>query len=222
MQTLLKDKFPHFVNPRLFHDFYFVHRLDSATSGLLCIPLNKRTCQVISEAFEGRQVSKYYVALVKGHIELNEIYIDVPIGDDIRFKTTNFKMCTAYDWEHCLKPRPCSTKLLVLERGTYDSEFATKVLLQPVTGRRHQLRVHCEAIGHPIVGDYTYNGTKNFKSPPPRMMLHALMLRIPCVDLYAQTRDPFVRTRGCQWDPNEILVDSISEACNRVDDIRKI
>ena len=70
------------------------------------------------------------------------------------------------------KSRPAQSKLLVLERGIYESYPATKVLLRPLTGRRHQLRVHCHTIGHTIVGDYTYS--RRHDITPPRMFLHAL------------------------------------------------
>lgn len=65
----------------------------------------------------------------------------------------------------------------VLARGYYHGEAATKLAIQPITGRRHQIRVHCLEIGHPIIGDYTYSGKTDTK--PYRMMLHAWKLKIP-------------------------------------------
>lgn len=65
------------------------------------------------------------------------------------------KMCTDEHW-YCKRPRSAMTRLRVLELGTYDNYPATKVLLKPITGRRHQLRVHCSALGHTIVGDFSY------------------------------------------------------------------
>lgn len=67
--------------------------------------------------------------------------------------------------------RHAKSRLLVLERGIYGSYPATKVLLRPFTGRRHQLRVHCSIIGHTIIGDYTYSNKHDVL--PPRMFLHS-------------------------------------------------
>ncbi|GCC36123.1 hypothetical protein chiPu_0014615 [Chiloscyllium punctatum] len=83
------------------------------------------------------------------------------------------------------------TEMVVLARGFYSGDPVTKVLLQPLTGRTHQLRVHCLAVGHPIVGDFTYSLKTD--SNPYRMMLHAYYLRIPMeVELIeVTTADPF-------------------------------
>lgn len=225
MQTILKRQFPDLSNSSLFHDFYFVHRLDYATSGLLCIPLNKKRCTELSQLFEKRQIEKYYLAIVRGHIgDLSELSIDIPVGEDIRYKTASNKMCTSHDWEHCLSPRRCETKVLVLERGFYETEFATKVLLKPVTGRRHQLRVHCSEIGHPIVGDFTYSShaadcSKDPTVAPPRMMLHALRMNIPATKtsnaLQLVTEDPFKAMDGISWHTKELVM-GLEEALERV------
>ena len=65
-------------------------------------------------------------------------------------------MCTS-DSIFCEKPRNSYTVLVVLEHGFLKSKPATKILLAPGTGRRHQLRVHCHHIGHTVIGDYTYS-----------------------------------------------------------------
>lgn len=225
MQTLLKRQLSGLANSTLCHDFYFVHRLDYATSGLLCIPLNKKRCAELSQLFEKRQVDKYYLAIVRGHIVgLSELSIDIPVGEDIRHKTGNNKMCTSHDWEHCLTPRRSETKLMVLERGFYETEFATKVLLKPVTGRRHQLRVHCSEIGHPIVGDFTYSAhsadcVQDSEHAPPRMMLHAHRIRIPATKtnkgLDLTTEDPFKALDGIRWHTKEV-VNELDEAMERI------
>jgi 23S rRNA-/tRNA-specific pseudouridylate synthase len=67
------------------------------------------------------------------------------------------------------------TKVKVLSYGYFNDEKVTKVLLYPHTGRRHQLRVHLQSIGHPILGDYTYSKDKFTE----RMLLHAKSLKIP-------------------------------------------
>ena len=68
--------------------------------------------------------------------------------------------------------RSARTLIVTLESGLFDCYPTTKVLVRPITGRRHQIRVHCSNIGHTIVGDYTYSNKKDVK--PARMYLHAL------------------------------------------------
>lgn len=92
------------------------------------------------------------------------------IGDDIREKNGNHKMCVGSS-PFCERPRNSSTALLVLEKGTRNGKPATKVLLCPRTGRRHQLRVHCSHIGHTIIGDYTYSERQD--TEPHRTFLHS-------------------------------------------------
>lgn len=79
-------------------------------------------------------------------------------------------MCTS-DNLFCEKPKESYTILIVLERGFRNGKPATKVLLCPGTGRRHQLRVHCSYIGHTVIGDYTYSERKDIE--PYRTFLHS-------------------------------------------------
>lgn len=79
-------------------------------------------------------------------------------------------MCTP-ESASCTNPRNAHTQLVVLERGVYMSYPATKVLLLLITGRRHQIRVHCSNIGHTIVGDFTYSNRKD--TCPSRTFLHS-------------------------------------------------
>lgn len=72
--------FPDLANPNLCHEFHFVHRLDYATSGVMCIALNKQSARAASTAFEGRRVQKYYLAVVHGHINNPSMIIDAAIG----------------------------------------------------------------------------------------------------------------------------------------------
>lgn len=120
-----------------------VHRLDKNTSGLLIIPRNNYAHTKFSQMFKDRQVHKTYHALVQGH-PLQEGVIDFPISRDpfIPTKMTHVKP----------EGRPSITHFKVLQ---YFDDGAL-VELKPITGRTHQLRVHCAAIGHPIIGDTTY------------------------------------------------------------------
>ncbi|XP_069875798.1 RNA pseudouridylate synthase domain-containing protein 1 isoform X3 [Dipodomys merriami] len=107
----------------------------------------------------------------------------------------------------CENPKPSLTELVVLEHGLYAGDPVSKVLLKPLTGRTHQLRVHCSALGHPVVGDLTYGQATGPEDQPFRMMLHAFYLRIPtraeCVE--ACTPDPFLPALDACWSPHTLV-----------------
>lgn len=193
VQTILRDQLPALRNPKLTHEFYFAHRLDFSTSGVLCIPIHKDACVSLSQAFENQKCEKFYIAIINGHVEgpLKRV-ISLAIGKDSRYEDTSKRMCTDFDVEFCKKPRKSQTLLTVLAFGFHDNKKISKVLLQPITGRRHQLRLHCSAIGHPILGDFTYGSKEDQQMP--RMYLHAIRLIAPnsFENLDIQTKDPFV------------------------------
>lgn len=156
-------------------EFFFAHRLDFATSGILCIPLNRKAFQELWDNLEQQKSSKFYfLAVVSGHVESETEIIDINIGEDTRYKDTSKKMCSSREKMFCKNARRSVTKFLVLEKGYYNDRPVTKLLLLPLTAnRRHQLRIHCLEIGHPIVGDYTYNTSTKSDMRPPRLFLHA-------------------------------------------------
>lgn len=80
VQTFLKLHFPDLVNEKLYHQFYFPHRLDYATSGLLCIPKTKLSCTEISKALSDQRTQKYYIALVRGIVSFHILDVNIPIG----------------------------------------------------------------------------------------------------------------------------------------------
>jgi tRNA pseudouridine32 synthase/23S rRNA pseudouridine746 synthase len=140
-----------------------VHRLDLDTSGIMVIPLNKPTHAHISRQFQQRLVEKSYHAVVYGLLREDRGEIDLPI---------------ACDWENRPRQiichergRPALTRFEVLERHT----DRTRVLLQPVTGRSHQLRIHMRELGHPILGCDMYAHPQAL-AMAPRLMLHATTL----------------------------------------------
>ncbi|XP_026299116.1 RNA pseudouridylate synthase domain-containing protein 1-like [Apis mellifera] len=204
LQFELKKIVPKLVNPKLFHEFHFVHRLDYVTSGVICIALNKKAAQIASNAFEARTAKKFYLALLHGHIDEPHLIINKAIGIDIREKKGNHKMCVS-DSIFCEKPKKSYTILMVLERGFRNGKPATKVLLCPSTGRRHQLRVHCSYIGHTVIGDYTYSERKDIE--PYRTFLHSFRLIInnDIENLDIRSMDPFVASDPRnQWSPTNI------------------
>jgi len=137
-----------------------VHRLDQATSGLVLIPLGYETQKHLARQFEQRLVHKCYTAVVGGVMADEAGEVDLPL------------IC---DWPN--RPRQkvdytdgkaALTRYRVLQR----SADSTRVALEPVTGRSHQLRVHMQALGHPILGDNLY-ATPAYLAASERLLLHA-------------------------------------------------
>ena len=141
-----------------------VHRLDMATSGLMLLARGPDMQRALSRSFEQRTVHKRYEAVVHGLVAEDAGCIDAPL---------------AADWPR--RPRqkvdresgkPSLTRWQVLGRDAVGQR--TRLRLEPVTGRTHQLRVHLLSLGHTIVGDGLY-GTD--ATPASRLLLHACELR---------------------------------------------
>ncbi|KAM6155399.1 RNA pseudouridylate synthase domain-containing protein 1 isoform 2-T2 [Rhynchocyon petersi] len=183
----------------------FCHQLDFSTSGALCVALNKAAAGSAYRCFKERRVTKAYLALVRGHIQESRVTISYAIG---RSNTEGraHTMCIE-GTPGCENPKPSFTELVVLEHGLYAGDPVSKVLLQPLTGRTHQLRVHCRALGHPVVGDLTYGRGGAREERPFRMMLHAFYLRVPTDTerVEACTPDPFVPTLDACWSPHTLV-----------------
>jgi tRNA pseudouridine32 synthase/23S rRNA pseudouridine746 synthase len=137
-----------------------VHRLDEATSGLMVFALDAAAQRALGRAFERREVSKRYTAVVHGRPAEDAGEIALPIG---------------LHWPDRPRRRIDAAGQPALTRWTLRAHDATtsRLVLEPLTGRTHQLRVHLAAIGHPIVGDRLYG-----PEPPaaPRLLLHASAL----------------------------------------------
>ncbi|XP_053299270.1 RNA pseudouridylate synthase domain-containing protein 1 [Pleuronectes platessa] len=203
VQTQLRHRFPQLADPSTYYGFRFCHQLDFSTSGALCVALNKAAAGRAYRCFKDRTVTKAYLALVRGYVEEQTQTLDFSIGKNSSEGKTHM-MCIE-GTEGCENPKPCQTGLTVLEYGLYDGDPVTKVLLQPLTGRTHQLRVHCSAIGHPIVGDFTYSSGAD--DSPYRMMLHAHLLHIPLEPqpLLVSAGDPFLPAVDPKWLPERTL-----------------
>lgn len=142
-----------------------VHRIDKDTSGLLVVAKNNHAHQQLSEQLLDRTMGRQYVALVLGTIEPNEATIELPIRRDPSSRMR---------WHADKEGKYALTTFEVIERF-YDS---TLLQLKLKTGRTHQIRVHLEHIGHPIVGDAIYRqGMNNFKTSLAKLkegqLLHA-------------------------------------------------
>ncbi len=147
-------------------DALVVHRLDMATSGLLAFGRGPAAQRRLSRSFAERSVRKRYVAVVEGCVAADEGEIDLPL---------------IADWPN--RPRqkvdlaagkPSLTRFRVIERH----DDRTRLALEPVTGRSHQIRVHLLAMGHPILGDTLY-APRDTQQHAARLLLHATNLWLP-------------------------------------------
>jgi tRNA pseudouridine32 synthase / 23S rRNA pseudouridine746 synthase len=144
-----------------FEDALVVHRLDMATSGLMVFARGASAQRSLSIAFAQRQVHKRYVAVCEGLIQHESGSIDLPLIADWPRRPLQIV-------DH-VAGKPALTHWRVQQRGA----DCTHLALQPVTGRSHQLRVHLQAIGHPIRGDALYAPAPLLA---PRLLLHATHL----------------------------------------------
>lgn len=148
-------------------DALIVHRLDMATSGLMLLARGADAQRTLSIAFARREVHKRYVAVVSGRMSSLEGEIDLPLSADWPNRPKQ--------QVDALSGRPSLTRYRVLEVD--DARGTTRVELEPVTGRAHQLRVHLLALGHPILGDALYANAE-VQAASPRLLLHAASLRL--------------------------------------------
>ena len=139
-----------------------VHRLDKDTSGVIIIAKNDRALRSLAKQFQNRTVKKQYVAIVKGRVESDNAIIDEPVS---RHASDRRKMDIEPD-----KGKNARTIYHVVER----LKRFTVLKIDLETGRTHQIRVHMQHIGHPVVGDRTYGGGHEME----RQALHAEKLGI--------------------------------------------
>ncbi len=138
-------------------DARVVHRLDMDTSGLILFARSPEAQRNLSMQFEKREIEKVYVAVIEGIIEQDEGVVDYPMRKDMMQRLPPRHIVD------CVRGKKALTEWRVLDRG----ETTSRVALFPKTGRSHQLRVHMQSIGHPIVGDPIYGHAAE------RLMLHA-------------------------------------------------
>ena len=148
-------------------DALVVHRLDMATSGLVLFARGIDAQRVLGAAFARRLVVKTYTAIAAG----------MPVGD-----VGTIDLPLAADWPHrpmqkldFARGKASLTRYRVLERKLASN--TTRVELEPITGRSHQLRVHLLALGHPILGDTLY-APPMVQAASPRLLLHARSLKL--------------------------------------------
>ncbi|KAJ1342917.1 hypothetical protein BSLG_002574 [Batrachochytrium salamandrivorans] len=152
--------------PRL----YLLHQIDYATSGVHMWGLTKHTATVMGRLFLRKQVNKTYLAIVRGIVHLDEFEIQHPLAPRIK---DDRLMHVPTLGEDVPNTQAAMTLVRVVKRGVLANEQQPVTLLElrPLTGRRHQLRVHLSTIGHPIINDRKY-GTLDAPTYH-RMMLHS-------------------------------------------------
>jgi len=141
-----------------------VHRLDRDTSGLLAVARTPRAYDDLVHQLAARTVERRYVALVWGRLASPRGVIDAPIG---RSESRRTRMAVRETG------KPARTEYDV--RTVYERPLVSLLDLKLETGRTHQIRVHLNAIGHPVVGDATYGGARD-SLPLARPFLHAASL----------------------------------------------
>ena len=187
MLTLLHEQYQHECDPEMKREHMIIHRLDMDTSGIVVFAKTKDAMSKLQSSFREREVSKFYEAVVCGHLhpDVEKGSIDLPLQRDhrcppfMRVATPEseraakevVKDLNHAGWKKIVKKnaKPSQTLFQVLDRyyisvegkvgdkrQKQDRYPVTRLRLTPITGRTHQLRVHCAAIGHPIFGDPTY------------------------------------------------------------------
>jgi tRNA pseudouridine32 synthase/23S rRNA pseudouridine746 synthase len=153
-------------------DALIVHRLDMATSGLMLMARTLTIQRALSKSFERREIHKTYLAVVDGCLAPapgtdDWGLIDLPIAAD--WLRRPLRIIDA------ALGKPSQTRWRVLAYNV--ATQSTRVALEPVTGRSHQLRVHLQALGHPILGDRLY-ATEAAQAKSSRLLLHASRLQL--------------------------------------------
>lgn len=143
-----------------------VHRLDLDTSGIMLVPLNRESHAELSRQFQSRRIDKTYTAELYGILREDRGRIDLPIACDWQRRPLQ-KICYQ-------QGRNALTEFSVLQRDY--ANHRTRVLLHPITGRSHQLRIHTKQMGHPILGCDMYAHLDALYSAE-RLLLHATDIR---------------------------------------------
>ncbi len=177
------------------------HRLDRDTSGCLVLGRHRKALAELGKLFRNGTVGKTYWAVVEGGPEADKGQIDMPLG----------RLDDKIGWwmKHDPKGQPSLTNWKVMGRAS--SPGLTWLALEPLTGRTHQLRVHCAEMGWPVLGDGIYGNAPRHGGPP--LHLHARDIVIPlyknreAIKVTAPVPEHMrERLRLCGWQSDEIIL----------------
>ncbi|HEX4575860.1 MAG TPA: RluA family pseudouridine synthase [Edaphobacter sp.] len=144
-----------------------VHRLDKQTSGLILVAKDDSTHRKLGEMFSQRQVSKTYIALLHGHLKKDDTTVTLPIARDLIRRTR----MTTRRAANSSGARTAVSHFHTLERLTTPYGPFTFVEVRIETGRTHQIRVHAQSLGHPVVGDTLYGAPHLIPNLAPDLQL---------------------------------------------------
>ena len=165
------------INPEV----KIVHRLDCLTSGIMLLAVGIKMQRELSRQFHDRKINKQYVAEVRGVLSEQQGVIDVPMRGDPDDRPRQI-----VDYE---QGKSASTQWQVI---SIEGD-RTRLSLKPITGRTHQLRIHCISIGHIIIGDTLYGD--DIEKQEQRMLLHAETISL----FHPATGEPISLTAPCDF-----------------------
>ncbi|HKA74308.1 MAG TPA: RNA pseudouridine synthase [Xanthobacteraceae bacterium] len=184
------------------------HRLDRDTSGCLVLGRHRKALALLGQLFKNGRVGKCYWAVVEGGPEADDGRIDLPLG----------RLDASRGWwmKHDATGQPAVTTWKILGRAA----GMTWLALEPLTGRTHQLRVHCAAKGWPIIGDAIYGNAPRHGGPGLQLLSRDIV-----VPLY-KNRDPIrvtapvpahmrERLQACGWDGEDAAADVSAAATDQ-------
>ncbi|MCK4704711.1 MAG: RluA family pseudouridine synthase [Gammaproteobacteria bacterium] len=158
-----------------------VHRLDCLTSGIMLLAVDIKMQRELSRQFHDRKINKQYIAEVRGVLSEQQGIIDIPMRGDPDDRPRQI-----VDYQ---QGKASTTEWRVI---SVDGD-RTRLLLKPITGRTHQLRIHCMAIGHIIVGDTLYGD--EIEKQEKRMLLHAETISF----FHPATGEAMTLTAACEF-----------------------
>lgn len=162
-------------------DVKIVHRLDCLTSGIMLLAVGIKMQRELSRQFHDRKINKQYIAEVRGVLSEQQGIIDIPMRGDPDDRPKQI-----IDYQ---QGKASTTEWRVI---SVDDD-RTRFLLKPITGRTHQLRIHCMAMGHIIVGDTLYGD--EIEKQEKRMLLHAETISF----FHPATGEAMTLTAACEF-----------------------
>ena len=174
---------------------YLVHRLDKGTSGVLLVAKDQATQRTLTQAFQRRHVAKYYLTRVVGHFPAGQTYVlDLPLckGRKSRYRIAGERNSIKLNGQryHVIQDRE-GVEAVTRVRCLTNSAHHSVLLVKPLTGRSHQIRVHLSWLGFPIVGDHLYGQPHSPLQQAERLLLHCHRLVVPGLGAFVAPNPDF-------------------------------